>query len=364
MTTDTVGGVWTYAMELCRGFSKRGVKVMLATMGAPVRSNQREEVSRIKHVILAESSYALEWTDNPWADVAAAGAWLLSLEEKFQPQIIHLNGYAHGALRWRALVVVVGHSCVLSWWRSVKGVDAPDSWDAYRRVVSEGIQKADQVIAPTSWMLHELERCYGALGDPRVVSNARTHSHTGLANAKKPFVLSVGRLWDEAKNASTLAAAAKGLPWPVVLAGDPKGPAGTIVDFPNVRLLGYQTAAEVAELYRDASIFALPARYEPFGLSALEAAQAGCALVLGDIPSLREVWGDAAVYVTPGDPGAVRAAIARLIDHPAELARYRLAARLRTRRFSVETMIEGYLNAYAALLRRVPNTGEVVADPT
>ncbi len=32
----------------------------------------------------------------------------------------------------------------------------------------------------------------------------------------------------------------------------------------------------------------LPARYEPFGLSVLEAALSGCALVLGDIPSLRE----------------------------------------------------------------------------
>lgn len=364
MTADTVGGVWTYAMELCRGLSRRGVEVMLATMGAPLREDQRAEVSRIKRVTVAESRFALEWMDHPWQDVREAGSWLLALEEAFQPDIIHLNGYAHGALRWQAPVVVVGHSCVLSWWKAVKGVAAPDSWDAYRRVIGEGIHQADQVVAPTCWMLHELERCYGPLGDPRVISNARSLPPIRMAQAKEPFVLSVGRLWDEAKNASTLAAAAKGLPWPVWVAGDAKGPTGTIVEFPNVHLLGYRAANEVRELYRRASIYALPARYEPFGLSALEAAQAGCALVLGDIPSLREVWGDAAIYVPPSDPHALRAAIARLIDRPSELERYRMAARLRSRRYSVDGMIDAYLNAYAALLRPVSRIGEVVADPT
>ena len=58
-----------------------------------------------------------------------------------------------------------------------------------------------------------------------------------------------------------------------------------------------------------AAIYALPARYEPFGLSALEAALSGCALVLGDIPSLREVWGDAAVFVPPDDAGGLRDAL-------------------------------------------------------
>jgi len=364
MTADTVGGVWTYAMELCRGLSRRGVEVMLATMGAPLRPDQQAEVYAIPRVTVAESHYALEWMDHPWAEVRAAGNWLLALEEAFQPEIVHLNGYAHGALRWQSPVVVVGHSCVLSWWKAVKGVEAPDSWDAYRRVITEGIQNADQVIAPTSWMLLELERYYGPLGDPRVISNARTWPTAKFGAAKEPMVLSVGRLWDEGKNASTLATAAKGLPWPVMVAGDPKGPAGTIVEFPNVKLLGYRSATEVAVLYRRASIFALPARYEPFGLSPLEAAQAGCALVLGDIPSLREVWGDAAVYVPPGDPNAVRAAIARLIDQPAELERRRMAARLRARRYCVDVMVESYLNAYAALLRPVKRAGEFVADPT
>jgi hypothetical protein len=35
MTADTVGGVWTYALELAAGLGEHGVEVAIATMGAP-----------------------------------------------------------------------------------------------------------------------------------------------------------------------------------------------------------------------------------------------------------------------------------------------------------------------------------------
>ncbi len=84
-----------------------------------------------------------------WADVARAGDWLLELEARFAPDIIHLNGYAHGALPWHAPTLVVAHSCVLSWWEAVKGEPAPAEWETYREHVTLGLQSADCVIAPT-----------------------------------------------------------------------------------------------------------------------------------------------------------------------------------------------------------------------
>jgi glycosyltransferase involved in cell wall biosynthesis len=104
-------------------------------------------------------------------------------------------------------------------------------------------------------------------------------------------------------------------------------------------------AREMAE----ASIYALPARYEPFGLSVLEAALSGCALVLGDIPSLREIWGPAALYVPPDDHAALRTALRRLIDDPAERTGLGAAARSRGLHFSTPRMTEAYLAAYAML---------------
>src|SRR3954447_23043730 len=76
LTTDTVGGVWTYAVELARGLAPHGVEVLLATMGAPLTDAQRADVAPLPHVRVAESRFKLEWMDDPWDDVAAAGRWL------------------------------------------------------------------------------------------------------------------------------------------------------------------------------------------------------------------------------------------------------------------------------------------------
>ena len=93
----------------------------------------------------------------------------------------------------------------------------------------------------------------------------------------------------------------------------------------------------------------LPAFYEPFGLSILEAALSGCALVLGDIPSLRENWHDAAVFVSPHDRAGLRAAINELIAGEARRRELAEAARMRARRFSASRMVDRYLKTYRQL---------------
>jgi glycosyltransferase involved in cell wall biosynthesis len=118
----------------------------------------------------------------------------------------------------------------------------------------------------------------------------------------------------------------------------------------NVELLGHRSALEISEDYRRAAIYALPARYEPFGLSVLEAALAGCALVLGDIPSLRELWAGAASFVPPNDTNLLRAELIDLIGNPYRRQVLGLEAQRRAQRFSVARMTAGYLSAYADLL--------------
>src|SRR2546423_14807701 len=125
MTSDTIGGVWTYALELCRALRPHGVEVAVATMGNPPTPDQQSDLARLDHVQLFQSTYKLEWMDDPWDEVDEAGQWLMELEEEISPDVIHLNGYAHGSVLFRAPVLVVGHSCVLSWWQAVKKQDCP-----------------------------------------------------------------------------------------------------------------------------------------------------------------------------------------------------------------------------------------------
>jgi glycosyltransferase involved in cell wall biosynthesis len=94
----------------------------------------------------------------------------------------------------------------------------------------------------------------------------------------------------------------------------------------------------------------LPARYEPFGLSVLEAALAGCALVLGDIPSLRENWDGAAVFVDPSNDSNLSTVLCSLIENDAFRNRWACRARVRALEFTVAGMADGYLSIYESLL--------------
>lgn len=326
MTADAIGGVWTYALDLIRELEE--VRFALATMGRPLSPDQAAEADALPNLELFESGYRLEWMEEPWDDVREAGNWLLSLEKAFRPDVVHLNGFAHGALPLEAPRLVVAHSCVLSWWQAVKGEAAPAVWGRYADAVRQGLREAELVVAPTRAMLDEVQRLYGSLARTAVVPNGRGGS---AAQEKEPFVFAAGRMWDEAKNLRALESV--DCSWPVHVAGEGS---------PMGRLSAEETRAWMAR----ASIYAHPARYEPFGLSILEAALAGCALVLGDIPSLRENWDGRAAFVRPDDARGLSSAIECLIADPGLRGRLGEAARLHASTLSLERFGNGYRELY------------------
>ena len=339
LTADTVGGVWTYALDLIREL--RDVEFALATMGRALTPDQWTEVGALPNVEVHESAYRLEWMEEPWDDVRAAGDWLLGIADEFRPDVVHLNGLVHGALPFAAPKLVVVHSCVLSWWQAVKGEPAPPSWGRYADEVRRSLRAADLVAAPTRAMRDEALRLYGPFQRSKVVPNGRS----GIAPAPKdPFVFAAGRMWDEAKNLRAVEAMA--CDWPVRIAGEGSA-------------MGRLSGAATLDLMARASIYALPARYEPFGLSVLEAALAGCALVLGDIPSLRENWEGRAFFVRSDDAEGLEATVARLVADPSLRARMGGTARERAlelglERFGAETraLYEGLVAGHPSSCRR------------
>jgi glycosyltransferase involved in cell wall biosynthesis len=146
------------------------------------------------------------------------------------------------------------------------------------------------------------------------------------------------------------------LPWPVKIAGatqeDGRASSDRAGELGGAELLGRLPADALAALYAEAGIYALPARYEPFGLTVLEAALSGCALVLGDVPSLRELWDRAALFVPPDDPDALADALVALAEAPAVRAALGRRAAARARRYGAATMIDGYLTLYSAMMAR------------
>jgi glycosyltransferase involved in cell wall biosynthesis len=117
----------------------------------------------------------------------------------------------------------------------------------------------------------------------------------------------------------------------------------------SATFLGRLPEEELFRLLSEAAIFAHPARYEPFGLAVLEAALAGCALVLGDLESLRETWDGAAEFVPPDDDGALAAALSALARGAGRRAALAGRARARALLLTPARMAEGYLAVYGAL---------------
>lgn len=353
MTTDSVGGVWTYCLELVRALRGLGIETAVATMGAQLTDQQVGEMIFAGAEPLFESAYKLEWMASPWADLDAAGDWLLEIESRVRPDVVHLNSYVHGSLPWAAPVLVVGHSCVLSWWEAVKAEVAPSEWDRYREAVARGVRAADFVAAPTASMLGSLETLYGPLTRSTSIYNCRDASRFIPAKGGQT-IFSMGRLWDPAKNLAALDEIAAQVRWPIRVAGSAVHPdSGTEVEARNLEMLGHLSPAEVARELNGAAIFALPARYEPFGLSILEAALSGCALVVGDIPTLRELWDGSALFVDPDSPDDLADALIRLTRDDGLRRRLGAAALDRGREFTPERTARAYATLYETMQAHV-----------
>ncbi|MBV8899201.1 MAG: glycosyltransferase family 4 protein [Verrucomicrobia bacterium] len=352
MTADTVGGVWTYALGLCRGLAARGGRVTLVSFGEPASEAQRAEVAELAGITLVETRYKLEWMQDPWAEVDQAGRFLQDLTRAERPDLVHLNGYAHAPLPWPVPVVVVAHSCVFTWWQAVHGCRPPrDQYGEYGRRVRAGLDAADAVVAPTRAMLAGLREAYRWPGEGTVIPNGIDLS--GMAPPpKKAVIASAGRLWDPAKGIGLLEKVAPALLWPLVVAGAGREMDGPETRVRNLRLLGKLSPRQTRALFAEASIYAAPVRYEPFGLSILEAAEAGCALVLSDLASLRENWDHAAEFVHPHDPEAWRDALNGLAGDETRRRRLASLAVHRAQRFSNSRMVDGYVELYASLLER------------
>jgi glycosyltransferase involved in cell wall biosynthesis len=361
MTADAVGGVWTYAVGLCEALPE--TEFVLATCGPRPTHAQLQSLARLPNVTLRASDWRLEWMPGSDADVRSSCDWLRELAAQERPDVLHVNGYAHAAVKWQLPVLVVAHSCVLSWWRAVHETEAPQEWSSYRARVAAALRLASQVVVPTRAFLRELRLVYGAATAAQVIHNGLSFDavtcRQATSSARYDFIIGAGRAWDAAKNLQALDDAAAELEWPVCIAGPAREPEGESTGEAtalarHALCLGELPREELGQLLGRAAIFASPAVYEPFGLTILEAAAAECALVLGDIPTLRELWDGAALFVPPREPRRLASALRRLVEEPAVRASLARAGAARARQFPVRRTAASYRQLYERLRGRLP----------
>jgi glycosyltransferase involved in cell wall biosynthesis len=188
------------------------------------------------------------------------------------------------------------------------------------------LRLADLILPNSPAEASQLTRLFGVdAGRIRVVPNG-VLSAIGRATPEIfcrrfgtfPFVLSVGRI-EPRKNTLALIRAVRWLELPLVIAGE--APPGferyeaecRRAAAPGTLWLGRLDHHDplLASAYAAARVFALPSWFETPGLAALEAALAGCALVITPYGSTREYFGDRALYARPHRPGEISRALAR-----------------------------------------------------
>lgn len=349
LTTDAVGGVWTYAVDLAAGLAARGWHVTLAVLGPSPEADRRAEVEALAGVDLIDTGLPLDWLANGAADLAAAAVALAELARRVRASLVHLHSAALAVgAAYPVPVVVTHHSCVATWWAAVRGGTLPDDFAWRTALTREGLQAAARVLAPTKGFAGAIAAAY-RIEPPHVVSNGRAAVALGDAPMLDAAV-SAGRLWDEGKNAATLDRAAALTRLPVRLAGPLAGPNGASLSLHHAEALGSLDAGAVRALLARRPVYVSTALYEPFGLAVLEAAQAGCALVLSDIPTFRELWDGAAVLVPARDEAAVAGALDALAADAARRAALGAAARERSHRYSADAFVAGTEAAYLPML--------------
>ena len=360
LTADAVGGVWTYALDLAGGLGAHGAGTTLAVLGPAPAADQAEAARAVPGLRLLPTGLPLDWLAETPEQVEAAGAALAAMAAETGADVVHLHSPALAAgARFPAPVVASCHSCVGTWWEAVREGPPPSDFAWRTRLVARGCASADALVAPTAAFAAATARFYGLAEAPVAIHNGRRPSPLA-ARGPAPFAFTAGRLWDEGKNLRALDRAAARLAGsvPVLAAGPTESPGGARIALDHIQTLGRLGEGDVARRLAERPVFVSAALYEPFGLAVLEAAQAGCALVLSDIPTFRELWDGAAEFVPAADDRAIAAAIER-----AARDRDRLGAAVRARagRYTVEAMAARTAAVYRSLLRRAAAPGETAA---
>ncbi|HEY1606847.1 MAG TPA: glycosyltransferase family 4 protein [Allosphingosinicella sp.] len=352
LITADAAGPWQHGLDLAGGLARLGIETLIAVTGPPLSEEQREAAAAMPMLTLVETGFALGGPAEDDAALALAREGIARLARAACVDLVQLDNAALAAEAAFDVPVVVAHrNCLVTWWRAVNGTGLPEEFAWRSRLVARGLAAADRVVTPTAAFAEMVQHCYRLADRPFAVHDGRAPLAAPSA-ALHDFVFTAGRLWDEGKNLGTIDAAAGAIAVPVHAAGPIEGPNGAVM-FDNIHCLGPLGDAERGRWLSARPVFVSAAFYEPCGLSVLEAAAAGCALILSDIPAFRELWDGVATFIPPRDERAFTDAIASLVGDDFERAVQGRAAKERACRYTPDAMAAQMAALYRSLLPKV-----------
>jgi glycosyltransferase involved in cell wall biosynthesis len=341
ITVDSTGPAWNHVAGLARALAKREHEVRVVAFGpapSPERRAELKDGVTLTHIALSGP------TTDP-AFVAAAREALSMVVQDFQPSVVQIDRCAFGDLDFGEIPKVLDVACDRTT-RVARG----------RGPARKGLLGADAVVSPTRALADEISRRFEYRRPVSVIPPGIELGDAPVSvmagRAKKHGIMYYGRIDEKADGFDMLIEAVKRLGLPemprVTIGGE-----GARNPLPGwISDAGWLDADGRAHAFAKAEIAMLPAREEPFGLLAAEAALSGCALLLSDVPTHHELWSGAAMLVRADDPQAFADALRLLLTD--EKKRSEVARLCRARAlsgFSSDRMLDEYMDVYRRIKR-------------
>lgn len=354
ITTDTVGGVWRFGLELVTGLLESGDAVALVSFGKAASTAQHGECDLLAERWKERFSYIpsdtpLEWMSQNDRCMDEGMALLGRTAREFGAELMHSSQFCFGAGELGIPKIVTAHSDVLGWGKACRkeGFENTDWLRRYRILVQRGLLGADSLTAPTEWMLQSLGENFELPQRTQVIANgcapAVRHEQSRTLRA-----VTAARLWDEAKDVSLMSDFISPIPLAIAGATDWDGVQADRV--PHAQYFSELSYDDVLRLFATSAIYICTSRYEPFGLSPIEAALCGCAVLARDIDSLHEVWGEGALYFA--DAGELSKILWSLAKNPELLHVQQQRAGAQAQMYTRQRMVNAYRALYASLTTR------------
>ena len=246
----------------------------------------------------------------------------------------------------------------------------------YRFVINYAIKNSQKILVPSNFVKNELIKTFGVNPQKITVtyeaaeeeyfqkSNVKSQRSNVLEkfSIRKPFLIYVGNAYPH-KNLEKLLEAFK-----ILTTNYELKTINLILVCPRnvflkrlqenieeqgledqVSLTGYIPARELSIIFRQAKTYVFPSLSEGFGIPGLNAMAAGLPVICSNIPTLKEVYGDAALYFNPHNPKDIAAKIQEVITNQQLSSDLVEKGREQVKKYSWQKMAQETLDVYESV---------------
>ncbi len=363
ITSSADPDIWQYTVTLADELAARhGVEVLLLILGALPGEEQlamapRAQAPNGAGVEIDQLDIPHETDGAPARVYAEAREEILRITLRWRAHVLHVNEHHLGEIGVSGMpVIVVSHGDLCGRRASVEGESPPLVDASYLQLIQQGLAAAACVVAPSTFVADSLSRWLDYRGVVRVIPYGLPAHPGGVSSPRAIDVVMAGRLWDSAVNVACFQSAAVRMRDRSFAAVGSLAPPGAYFIYPphdRVQYTGMLSNLARRKFFENASIYVSPAVYDPCGLEAIEAALAGCCLLLSDTASYRAVWEESALYFDPRDPAVLRERIRELMgDTEVREAFVEFARQRAEELYGSERMGNAYHSTYQRLALR------------